>query len=69
MPELPSSFTLDDLALLLAIVLAAGAAYLTARRILMTLGARLITRANPRLGQLLEQQRIYPSVALLAPAL
>src|SRR5262245_43879823 len=69
LPELPSSFKLDDVALLLSIALAAGVAYLIARRLLSTLGARLVARANPRLAALLERQRIYPSIALLAPAL
>jgi miniconductance mechanosensitive channel len=68
-PELPSSFILDDLALLLGVALAAGAAYLIARRLLTRVGARLVGRVNARLAAEFEQQRIYTSVALLAPAL
>jgi miniconductance mechanosensitive channel len=68
-PQLPSSFTLDDVALLLAIALAAGIAYLIARRLLITVGARLIARASPNLATELDRQRIYASIALLAPAL
>jgi miniconductance mechanosensitive channel len=68
-PELPSSFTLDDVALLLGIALIAGAAYLIARWLLTTVGGRLVARAAPKLAAQLERQRIYASVALLAPAL
>jgi miniconductance mechanosensitive channel len=68
-PELPSSFTLDDIALLLGIAFGAAIAYLIARRLLTTVGARLVARASPTLETQLEQQRIYPSIALLAPAL
>ena len=68
-PELPSSFTLDDLALLLAVALVAGVAYLIARWLLTGMGARLVARAAPELAAQLERQRIYASVALLAPAL
>jgi miniconductance mechanosensitive channel len=68
-PQLPSSFTLDDLALLLGIAFAAGVAYLVARWLLATLGARLMARAAPNLAVQLDRQRIYTSVALLAPAL
>jgi miniconductance mechanosensitive channel len=66
-PELPSSFTLDDLALLLGIALACGAAYLIARRLLMTLGMKFVARINPKLSALLDQQRFFASLALLAP--
>lgn len=68
-PELPSSFTLDDLALLLAVLLAALVAYLIARWFLVRLGARLVQRANPRLDETLERQHVWDYVALLAPAL
>lgn len=68
-PELPSSFTLDDLALLLAVALVAIVAYLVAGSLLSTVGARLVGRANPRLRAALEQQQFFGTVALLAPAL
>jgi len=68
-PQLPSSFTLDDLALLLGVAFAAGLAYLLARRLLTTVGARLIARASPELASQLERQQIYAAGALLAPAL
>lgn len=68
-PDLPSSFTLDDLALLLGVALIAGVAYLAIRRLLTTVGARLVARANPRLAALLQEQRIFATVALLTPAL
>ena len=68
-PVLPSSFTLDDLALLLAVALVAGVAFLVARRLLLTLGLRLVARANTRLAAALQHQRVFPTLALLAPAL
>jgi miniconductance mechanosensitive channel len=68
-PELPSGYTIDDLALLLGVVFAAGVAYLIARWLLTTLGARLVRKVNPRLAAQFERQRIYTTVALLAPAL
>jgi miniconductance mechanosensitive channel len=67
-PDLPSSFTLDDLALLLGIVLIAGVSYLAVRRLLTTIGARLVAGANPRLAALLQEQQIYATAALLTPA-
>lgn len=67
-PELPSSFTLDDVALLLGIALAAGIAYLIVRRLLTGLGARLIASANPKLATVLQKHRVLPAVALLTPA-
>lgn len=68
-PELPSSFTLDDLALLLGIALVAGLVYLLARRLLTTVGMRLVARANPRLAAQMQRQRLADAIALLAPAL
>jgi miniconductance mechanosensitive channel len=67
-PELPSSFTLDDVALLLGIALAAGIAYLIVRRLLTGFGTRLITRANPQLATVLGRHRVLPAAALLTPA-
>jgi miniconductance mechanosensitive channel len=67
-PPLPTSFTLDDVGLLLAVALAAAVAYLLARRLLTGLGGRLVGRANPRLAALLRRREVFASVALLAPA-
>lgn len=68
-PDLPSSFTLDDLALLLGIALVAGVAYLVVRRLLTTVGSRIVTAANPRLATLLRNQRFFATAALLTPAM
>lgn len=68
-PDLPSSFTLDDLALLLGVALVAGVAYLVVRSLLMSIGAGLVARANPRLAALLQEQQIFATAALLTPAL
>jgi miniconductance mechanosensitive channel len=68
-PDLPSSFTLDDLALLLTIVLIAAVVYLIVRWLLTRVGQRLVARANPRLAELLEQQKLFATTALLAPAI
>jgi miniconductance mechanosensitive channel len=68
-PPLPTSFTLDDVGLLLAVALAAAVAYLVARRLLTGWGARLVGRASPRLAALLRRREVFAPVALLAPAL
>lgn len=69
LPEIPSTFTLDDVALLLGILLAAIAGYLITRRLLTRFVARLAVRHYPKLAAQLERQRFWPILALLAPAL
>lgn len=69
LPALPVTFTLDDVALLLGLVLASGVAYLIVRRLLVGLGTRLIGRVNPALAMVLQRHRVLPAAALLTPAL
>ena len=58
-PQLPSSFTIDDLALLLGIALASGFAYLILRWLLRNVGGKFIAHLNPPLAEALEQQRVF----------
>src|SRR5262245_30236621 len=68
-PALPEDFTLNDIAVLLAIAAIVILSYLLARWLLLRFGLPVIRRVNERLAELLEREHVLPAAALLAPSL
>src|SRR4051794_20286667 len=68
-PDLPSNFTLDDVAILLAVALLSLVSYFVLRMILTRAGEKVVSRNHPRLAMLLTQQSFFTSIALLGPVL